>query len=165
MKRLMLAALLVALVAAPAQAQVRVDIGIHLPGPPTLVLIPDAPVYYVPTAAANVFFYGHQYWVFANNGWYVGPNWNGPWVIVQPVHVPPPILRVPVRYYRVHPAHWTGWRHDHPPRWEPQWGREWREEAHERDWREREERWGHGKHKGQGQGQGQGKGKGKGHGK
>jgi hypothetical protein len=53
---------------------------------------------------------------------------------------------VPVRYYRVHPAHWKGWRHDHAPRWEAHWGREWREEAHERDWREREERWGHARH-------------------
>jgi len=149
-KRLMLGALLVAAVAVPVHAQVRVgvNIGIQLPGPPALVVVPGAPVYYAPRAPANVFFYAHQYWVFANGGWYVGPAWDGPWAIVEPAYVPAPVLQVPVRYYPVHPPQWGGWPPDRPPQWEPPHGREWREEVHERNWREREERWGRGEGRG-----------------
>jgi hypothetical protein len=143
---LMLAILILMAAAVPATAQVRVDIGINLPGPPALAIVPGAPVYYAPHAAANVFFYDSQYWAFHGNGWYVGPTWNGPWAIVEPVYVPGPVLRVPVRYYRVQPAHWRGWQHGAPPRWDAHWGRDWHEAAHEREWREREERWGHRKH-------------------
>lgn len=153
MNRLSLAAVLIAVTAftsAPAQAQVHVDIGIRLPGPPALVVVPGTPVYYAPRAPANVFFYGHQYWVFANGGWYVGPGWNGPWTAVPPPYVPPPILQVPVAYYPVRPPQWREWRRDAPPRWEANHGREWREEPHERGWREREERWD--KHEGRGKG-------------
>ena len=49
---------------APAHAQVHVDIGIHLPAPPQLVIVPQIPeVRYVPTPAApvNLFIYGGQY--------------------------------------------------------------------------------------------------------
>jgi len=68
MARLVLGAFLVA---APVHAQVGVgfDIGIQLPGPPALVVIPRAPVYYAPRAPANIFFYGQNYWV-----WYAGNN-------------------------------------------------------------------------------------------
>ena len=143
MKRIVLGALLVTAVAVPVAAQVRVgvNIGIQLPGPPALVVVPGTPVYYAPRAPANVFFYAHQYWVFANGGWYVGPTWNGPWGVVEPMYVPPPILQVPVRYYPAPPPPWAGWRREAPPRWGPHYGREWREEAHERNWREREARW------------------------
>jgi hypothetical protein len=142
-KRIVLGALLVTAVAVPVAAQVRVgvNIGIQLPGPPALVVVPGTPVYYAPRAPANVFFYAHQYWVFANGGWYVGPTWNGPWGVVEPMYVPPPILQVPVGYYPAPPPPWAGWRREAPPRWGPHYGREWREEAHERDWRESEARW------------------------
>jgi hypothetical protein len=146
MRQLVLAALIVSALAAPAYAQVQVNVGIQLPGPPTLAVIPGAPVYYAPSAPANVFFYGSQYWLFHGSGWYAGPTWSGPWVVVEPVYVPVPILRVPVRYYHVPPPHWKGWRRDGPPRWDGHWGREWREASHEREWREREEDWKHDKH-------------------
>ena len=148
MKPLLIAVAIVAVLAAPAPAQVRVDIGINLPGPPSLVVVPGTPVYYAPQAPANVFLYGHQYWAFTNGGWYAGPNWNGPWVVVQPAYVPVPVLRVPVAYYRVPPGHWKSWQRGAPPRWEAQYGRGWQETASERDWREKEERWDRGKHKG-----------------
>src|SRR6266508_2456391 len=47
-KRLVLGALLVAALAVPVHPQVRVnvDIGIHLPSPPPLVVVPGTPVYY-----------------------------------------------------------------------------------------------------------------------
>jgi hypothetical protein len=140
-RSLMLAALILVAAAVPARAEVRVDIGINLPGPPAFAIIPGAPVYYAPQAPANIFFYSHQYWAFHGNGWYVGPTWNGPWAVVEPFYVPAPILRVPVRYYHAPPAHWRGWTHGAPPRWDTHWGRDWREAAHEREWREREERW------------------------
>ena len=105
---LLLVALLVAAVAVPVHAQVRVEIGIQLPAPPALVVIPGTPVYYAPSAPANVFFYAHEYWIFTGDGWYVGPTWNGPWAVVEPVYVPPPILQVPVRYYPVPPPDWRG---------------------------------------------------------
>ncbi|MGH7355219.1 MAG: hypothetical protein ACRELS_11695 [Candidatus Rokuibacteriota bacterium] len=152
MKRLVLGMLVVAATAAPVCAQVRVgiDIGIHLPGPPVLEVIAGAPVYYAPRAPANVFFYSSRYWVFVESGWHVGPTWTGPWVVVEPVHVPVPILRVPIRYYRHPPGHWKASHHEGPPQWAPAYGREWREEAHERQWREREEHWGRGEGKGKG---------------
>ena len=169
MRRLVLAAWLVTLGVLPAQAQVHIDIGIRLPSPPPLVVIPGVPVYYAPSAPANVFFYGEQYWVFHAGGWHVGPTWSGPWVVVAPVRVPAPILRVPVHYYKVPPGHWKGWRHDAPPRWEGQYGRDWREDDREKHWREREERWQHAGYRDRdddrhpGKGKGHGKSKGKGH--
>ena len=147
MRRFALAVCFVLAGVLPAPAQVRIDIGIQLPGPPPLVVIPGAPVYYAPSAPANVFFYGDQYWVFHAGGWHVGPTWGGPWVVVNPVVVPRPILLVPVRYYKVPPGHWKGWRHDGPPRWDVHYGRDWREDAHERHWREREDRWRHAEHR------------------
>ena len=150
MTRLVLVTLLVITVVVPAHAQVRVgiDIGIQLPGPPALVVVPGAPVYYAPRAPANVFFYAHQYWAFAKGGWYVGPSWNGPWAVVEPVYVPVPILHVPVRYYPAPPPNWKGWRRETPPQWGAPYGREWHEAAHERSWREHEEQWSQGGSKG-----------------
>jgi len=136
-----LSAMLTITVAGSGQAQVRVDVGIHLPAPPAFVVIPGMPVYYAPSTPTNVFFYAHQYWAFESAGWYVGPSWNGPWAGVAPMYVPAPILQVPVGYYRVPPPHWREWRRDAPPRWEGHYGREWHEEDHERNWREREDRW------------------------
>jgi hypothetical protein len=152
MKRFVLAALLALTVAEPVHAQVGVNIGIQLPGPPTLRVIPGAPVYYAPRAPENIFFYAHQYWLFAGNGWYVGHTWNGPWAGVAPARVPVPILRVPVRYYRTPAQNWKGGRRDAPPRWETHYGREWQEEPHERGWREREQQWDRGRHEGRGRG-------------
>jgi len=119
------------------------EIGVRLSRPPAFVAIPGTPVYYAPHTSANFFFYAHQYWVFADRGWYVGPSWSGPWAVVEPAYVPAPILRVPVRYYPVPPPQWARWRHDAPPRWGSPYGHGWREEAHEREWREREARWDH----------------------
>src|SRR5213593_424046 len=57
-----LVALLALILAGPAHAQVHVDIGIHLPAPPQLVIVPGvATVRYAPSAPANFFFYGDQY--------------------------------------------------------------------------------------------------------
>lgn len=153
MKRFVLGTLLAAAltvlltVAAHAQVHVGVQIGINLPGPPVFVVVPGTPVYYAPSTPANVFFYANQYWVF-NGVWYVGPTWNGPWAIVQPMYVPAPILQIPVRYYRAPPPAWGEWRHDAPPHWEATYGHGWHEQPHERNWREHEERYYPGREKG-----------------
>lgn len=148
-------ALLAAVLVAPAaQAQVHIDIGIHLPAPPPLVVIPPVPaVRYVPSVQANLFFYGGQYWAFANGGWYVSGGYAGPWIVVAPQFVPRPILLVPVRYYRVPPGHWTRWDPRRAPRWHDEWGREW---SDKRAWRDRDHP---DNRRGKGRGQGHGPGR------
>ena len=93
------------------------SIGIDLPAPPPLVPIPASPVLYAPATPANYFFYTGQYWVFASGAWYVSAGYNGPWVIVAPTAVPPPILAIPVGFYRLPPRAWRGWRREAPPHW------------------------------------------------
>jgi hypothetical protein len=128
----------------PGRAGVHVGIGIDLPAPPPLVPIPSTPVMYAPAVPANYFFHGGQYWVFAHGVWYVSPGYNGPWTVVAPAYVPPAILTVPVRYYRVRPPAWRRWRLDGPPHWAerhrpPPRGRErvWHEREHPAEHRER----------------------------
>jgi hypothetical protein len=156
--RMVLAALLVLVAVSPAQAQVQVhvDIGVHLPAPPRLIVVPAVPaVQYVPAPAApsNLFFYGGQYWAFATGGWYVSGGYKGPWVAVAPQFVPRPLLLVPVQYYHVPPGHWKKWERARPPHWQEDWGSEW---ASKREWKSR----GRDRHDG---GRGE-KGEGRGHG-
>jgi hypothetical protein len=126
---LAMGALLVA--AVPGQAQVSVNIGINVPAPPRLVAIPQSPIRYAPRVDANYFFYDGEYWVFRNGAWYAGPRYNGPWAAVAPEFVPPPLLGVPVRYYRRPPPEWRQWRAQAPPRWESHWGHRWQERRYE----------------------------------
>ncbi len=123
---LLIVALLAFFVALPASAQVAVDIGINLPAPPALEVVAEAPsVQYVPTADANLFFYGGQYWAYTNNGWYYSGGYNGPWIGVGPEFVPQPLLIVPVTYYRRPPPAWRGWQGGRPPQWGNSYGRSW----------------------------------------
>lgn len=131
LRRMILAGLVVVALlgsASVGQAQVSVSIGINLPAPPSFVIIPGTPVAYAPAVPANYFFYGNQYYVFNNGGWYMGPRYDGPWVAVAPAYVPLPLLSVPVRYYKAPPPHWKQWRRAAPPRWDPAWGHEWKKE-------------------------------------
>jgi hypothetical protein len=123
---LVIVALLAFFVALPASAQVAVDIGINLPAPPALEVVAEAPsVQYVPSADANLFFYGGQYWAYTNNGWYYSGGYNGPWIGVGPEFVPQPLLIVPVTYYRRPPPAWRGWQGGRPPQWGHDYGRSW----------------------------------------
>ncbi len=152
-----------ALAVTPAHAQVHVDIGIHLPAPPALVVVPEVrAVRVAPAAPANLFFYSGQYWAFASGAWYVGPGYNGPWIVVEPRFVPRPVLLVPVRYYHVPPGHWKQWRRDHPPRWSDEWGREW---AAKREWKERGRERGPDLDRGRDDDRGEGHGRGHGRGR
>ena len=129
-----LLALIALAFASPAAAQVHVDIGIHLPAPPPLVVVPGvASVQYAPAAPANVFFYGGQYWIFANGGWHVSRRHDGPWIVVAPQFVPRPVLLVPVRYYHAPPGHWKQWQREAPPHWGHEWGQPW---AEKRAWKD-----------------------------
>jgi hypothetical protein len=164
---LALFALLALVFAGPANAQVHVDIGIHLPAPPALVVIPTVTsVRYAPTAPGNFFFYGGQYWVFVNSGWHVSRRHDGPWILVAPQYVPRPVLLVPVRYYHVPPGHWKQWQREAPPHWEHEWGHSW---AEKRAWKEHgndNRGWSHQEaHGANAPGRGNGPGKGHGRGK
>jgi hypothetical protein len=150
--------LLAIVLVAPAHAQVQIDIGIHLPAPPQLVVVPEVrAVQYVPSAPANLFLYDGQYWAFVNNGWHVSVRYNGPWIVVSPIFVPRPVLLVPVTYYRVPPGHWKQWHKHAPPRWGDEWGREWSEK---RQWKAGDDDRDKGNRKGEGHGKGEGRGKG-----
>jgi hypothetical protein len=170
--RIVMGALVALLLAVPAHAQVRIDIGIHLPAPPQLVVVPEVRVVqYVPAppTPANIFFYDGQYWVFVNGAWHVSRVHTGPWIVIAPVFVPRPILLVPVSYYRVPPGHWKQWQRGGPPHWGHEWGHEW---ADKRQWKDRDDDHrqgkggrpdkddGRGKDKGRGRGEGHGRGKG-----
>jgi hypothetical protein len=116
----------------PADAQVSVsigfpvvDIGIHVPTYPNLVVVPGYPVYYDPRASTNYFFYDGLYFVYQGDDWYASSWYNGPWQHVAREQVPLYVLRVPVRYYRRPPAYFRGWHRNAPPRWGERWGRDW----------------------------------------
>src|SRR2546428_9694390 len=95
-------ALLTLILSGPADAQVHVDIGIHLPAPPQLVVVPGAPaVRYAPAAPANFFFYGGQYLVFTDGGWHGSRGHDGPWGSLGPPFVPRSCLMVPGKCYYV----------------------------------------------------------------
>jgi hypothetical protein len=133
-------ALLVA-AAAPAQVSVsiglpHVSIGINVPVYPDLEPVPGEPVYYAPRVDTNYFFYDGLYWVFQGDDWFASTWYNGPWRRVDRYSVPPPVLRVPVRYYRRPPAYFQPWRRDDPPRWGNRWGRDWEQRRH--GWNERD---------------------------
>jgi len=114
------------IVATPADASVNVSIGINVPTYPSLVRVPNYPVYYAPSLQANYFFYDGLYWVYGQDGiWYESPWYNGPWYAVDPYSVPVFLLRVPVRYYRAAPTYFHGWAYDSAPRWGDHWGSSW----------------------------------------
>jgi WXXGXW repeat (2 copies) len=109
--------------AAPTVAQdVKIDIGIGTPPvppivvttPPQLVVVPGTSVYYAPDVPTNYFFYKGRYYTLVNNAWYTAPVYNGPWVVIQVGKVPPPVLTVPVEYYKIPPGHLKG---KGPPPW------------------------------------------------
>lgn len=104
-----------------------VSIGINVPAYPRLVRVPGYPVYYDPRIRLNLFFYDGLYWVFQDDHWYASSWYNGPWDLVDPYDVPVYILRIPVRYYRVPPSYFRGWRPDAPPRWGEHWGPQWKD--------------------------------------
>lgn len=132
MRHLLIALPVLLCVAAVANAQLSiqvglpgVNIGINVPTYPRLVLVPGTPVYYDARANSNYFFYDGLYWVYSGDNWYASSWYNGPWDFVDPDDMPLFVLRVPVRYYRHPPSYFSGWRGDAPPRWDEHWGDNW----------------------------------------
>jgi hypothetical protein len=104
-----------------------VSIGINIPAYPDLVPIPGYPVYYAPSLGTNLFFYDGLYWVLVGDDWYYSSWYDGPWYLAQPELVPDFILRIPILYYRSPPAYFLHWNRAAPPRWGEHWGRTWEE--------------------------------------
>ena len=104
--------LLATAVAIPLTAQAQVSVNINVgpppiifPAPPRVVVVPQTPVYYAPDTTYNVFFYQGRYWSFHEGAWFLASSHAGPWAFVPVAQVPPPILAVPVPYYKVPPGH------------------------------------------------------------
>ncbi len=119
-----------------ANADVRVGVGVSLPGLsiginvpayPQLVPVPGYPVYYAPGIDLNLFFYDGLYWVYTDDNWYSSAWYDGPWDLVQPDLVPYFVLRVPVLYYRRPPLYFRYWDRRQAPRWDQHWGATWRD--------------------------------------
>jgi hypothetical protein len=94
--------------AAEAQVSVNVNVGpppIIFPAPPRVVLVPQTPVHYVPATTYNVFFYNGRYYSFHEGAWFLASSHAGPWAFLPAPQVPPPVLAVPVRYYKIPPGH------------------------------------------------------------
>jgi WXXGXW repeat (2 copies) len=94
----------------PATASdVKINIGLGVPpmlltAPPPLVVVPGTPVYYAPDVQGNLFVYKGRYYTVANGVWSRAPAYNGPWAVIQIGQVPPPVLSVPVEYYKIPPG-------------------------------------------------------------
>jgi hypothetical protein len=104
--------------ASAAGPDVKIDIGLGVPpivltSPPHLVVVPGTSVYYAPDVVANVFFYKGRYYTVANGVWSRAPAYTGPWAVIQIGQVPPPVLAVPVEYYKIPPGHLK--KHGPPP--------------------------------------------------
>ncbi len=86
-------------------AEVNVSIGINvplpaivIPAPPSVVLIPQTYVYYVPDVDLDIFFY-HNYWYRPYHGhWYRSRSYNGQWGYIVPEKVPHVVLHLPPDY-------------------------------------------------------------------
>jgi hypothetical protein len=91
---------------------VNITIGLGTPSlppvvittPPQLIAVPGTSVAYAPEAPTTLFFYQGRYYTLVNQAWYTAPVYQGPWVVIQVGKVPPPILAVPVEYYKIPPG-------------------------------------------------------------
>ncbi|HYL82248.1 MAG TPA: hypothetical protein VEU07_15635 [Candidatus Acidoferrum sp.] len=90
------------------------SLGINIGGPPRVVVVPGTAVYQAPSVPYNYFVYRHRYYLFHEGMWMSAGSYNGPWTVIALERVPPPILTVPVNYYKVPPGHWKE-RHGPPP--------------------------------------------------
>ncbi|PYM66089.1 MAG: hypothetical protein DMD79_03545 [Candidatus Rokuibacteriota bacterium] len=106
-------AVLIGLAATPpadAGGKVSIDVQINpvpppvvVTAPPSLVVIPGTPVSYAPAASVNYFSFRGRFYTLHNRAWFYATAFNGPWVFVPVEQVPPPVLAVPVTYYKSPP--------------------------------------------------------------
>jgi hypothetical protein len=124
------------LLALPGISLARVDISVTLPplvlpAPPSVVVIPDTYVYFVPDVQEDIFFYGGYWFRPYGRRWYRATSYNGPWVFISPRRVPYTVLHVPPNFrayqYRRIPygdlhRNWRTWERE--KYWERHgWGR------------------------------------------
>ena len=98
-----------------------VHLGIHIGGPPRLVVVPGTAVYQAPSLPYNYFVYQKQYYLFHDGMWLSGRHHDGPWTVIAVERVPRSIRGVPVNYYKNKPAHW---KQHGPPPWAEAKGRD-----------------------------------------
>jgi hypothetical protein len=73
--------------------------------PRPLVVVPGTSVYYVRDVPANLLVYKGRYYTVANGVWSMARAYTCPWMVIQVGPVPPPVLAVPVEYYKIPPGH------------------------------------------------------------
>lgn len=129
MKKRMLIALLVgAMLAILLGYSTEVKAGIPIPppppfifpAPPSVFLVPNTYVYFVPDIEPDIFFY-HGYWYRPHKSyWYRASFYNGPWGHIAPPSV---IINIGPNFRSVPPGHqhipygqlrknWRGWERD-----------------------------------------------------
>lgn len=75
------------------------------PAPPSVFLIPNTYVYFVPDIEPDIFFY-RGYWYRPYKGhWYRATFYNGPWVYIVPSRVPVVLINLPPHFRTVPPGH------------------------------------------------------------
>lgn len=92
--------------AAIAQLNVNVNVAppVVLVSPPKLVIVPNSPVQYAPEVDANLFFHQGRYYSLHDSRWLSASSYKGPWVVIEVGNVPPPVIAVPVKYYKIPPG-------------------------------------------------------------
>jgi hypothetical protein len=128
---LILSITFVAATAATARGEVNVDIHIGRPAPvvvapapaiviapppviverPRIVAVPGTHVYHVPSVGFNVFVFAGKYYSHHHDRWFISNGRNGKWTAIAAHRVPPPVLAVPVSYYKIPPGHAKKWKH------------------------------------------------------
>ncbi len=104
-------------VVAPPPPPPSVSVDLSIGRRPALAAVPGTPVYYGSNLPYNYFAYGGRYYVYHQEVWLAASAYNGPWTVIALERVPPPILTVPVQYYKAPPGHWKQ-KHGPPP-WAP----------------------------------------------
>ena len=144
--------LTLALIACPTHtiAGVDVNIGVHfgppppvvIPAPPPVVVIPETYVYFVPDVEVEILFY-HGHWYRPYQGrWHRAADYNGPWVYLEPAHVPAVLVHLPPHYRHVPPGHQ---RIPHG-----QLKKNWKTWENEKHWDKHQAKADHGENKGKG---------------
>lgn len=93
---------------------------------PRLVPVAGHPVFVAPEVDTNCFYLDGGYWLLPTDGqWRHSGAFDGPWWRVDPDHLPPALLRLPLSAYRAPPACLGDGPKFRPPRWDRLWGTDW----------------------------------------
>ena len=97
--------------AGPAGAgDIKIGISVAVPppplvlAPPSLVVVAGSPVHRAPSASFNLFVYQNRYYSHHNGAWFVAVGPRAPWTAIAVETVPPPVLGVPVKHYKIPPG-------------------------------------------------------------